>query len=70
MSRKQNADNLTVTKLIEKLSELAEVRPDAEVCFVMPGDSPNDGWTIFEAGMIFDSSSARVLLINDDEVVR
>ena len=36
----------------------------------MPGDSPNDGWTIFEAGMIFDSSSARVLLINDDEVVR
>jgi len=70
MSRKSNAGNLTVTELIKKLSALAEVRPDAEVCFIMPGDSPNDGWTIFEAGMIFDSSSARVLLINDDEVVR
>lgn len=70
MSRKRNADNLTVTKLIEKLSDLAEVRPDAEVCFVMAGDSPNDGWPIYEAGMIFDSSNARVLLVNDDEVVR
>lgn len=70
MSRKQNADNLTVTKLIEKLSDLAEMKPDADVCFVMAGDGPNDGWPIFDAGMIFDSSSARVLLINDDEVVR
>lgn len=70
MSRKRNADNLTVTKLIEKLSELAEVRPDAEVCFVMADDSPNDGWPIYEAGMIFDSSAARVLLVNENEVVR
>lgn len=70
MSRKRNANNLTVSKLIEKLSDLAEVRPDAEVCFVMAGDSPNDGWPIYEAGMIFDSSNARVLLVNDDEVVR
>ena len=70
MSRKQNADYLTVTKLIEKLSDLAEIKPDAEVCFVMAGDSPNDGWPICEAGMIFDSSSARVLLVNDEEVVR
>lgn len=70
MGRKRNTDNLTVTKLIEKLSELAEVRPDAEVCFVMAGDGPNDGWPIYEAGMIFDSSTARVLLVNENEVVR
>lgn len=70
MSRKRNDGNLTVTKLIEKLSDLAEMKPDAEVCFVMAGDGPNDGWPIYEAGMIFDSSSARVLLVNENEVVR
>lgn len=61
---------LTVKMLIAKLSDLAEVRPDAEVCFIMPGDSPNEGWPIFEAGLIFDSSKARVLLINDEEIVQ
>ena len=70
MSRKSNTDRLTVTELIKKLSDLAEVRPDAEVCFIMPGDSPNEGWSIYETGMIFDSNSARVLLVNEDEVVR
>lgn len=70
MSRKQNADNLTVTKLIEKLSDLAEMKPDADVCFVMAGDGPNDGWPTYEAGMIYDSSAARVLLVNENELVR
>lgn len=70
MSRKSNAGNLTVTELIKKLSALAEVRPDADVCFVMAGDGPNDGWPIYEAGMILDSSAARVLLVNEDEVVK
>lgn len=70
MSRKRNDGNLTVTELIKKLSDLAEVRPDAEACFVMAGDGPNDGWPIYEAGMIFDSSAARVLLTNENEVVR
>ena len=70
MGRKSNAGNLTVTELIEKLSALADVKPDAEVCFVMAGDGPNDGWPIYEAGMIFDSSAARVLLVNENEVVR
>ena len=70
MSSKSNTDKLTVTELIEKLSDFADIKPDADVCFVMSGDGPNDGWPIYEAGMIFDSSAARVLLTSDDEVVR
>lgn len=61
---------LTVETLIAKLSDLAQVRPDAEVCFTMNGDGPNEGWQIYEAGLIFDSSKARVLLTNDEEIVQ
>lgn len=61
---------LTVKELIAKLSGLSEIKPDAEVCFIMSGDGPNDGWPIYEAGLIFDSSKARVLLVNDDGIVR
>lgn len=61
---------LTVKALIAKLSDLAEIKPDAEVCFITAGDDPNDGWPIFEAGMIFDSANARVLLVNDDRIVQ
>lgn len=61
---------LTVKALIAKLSELAEIKPDAEVCFIMNGDGPNDGWPIYEAGLIFDSSKARVLLSDDDGIVQ
>lgn len=63
-------DRLTVKALIARLSDLAEIKPDAEVCFIMSGDSPNDGWPIYEAGLIFDTSKARVLLINDEEIVK
>ena len=62
--------NMTVVELIGKLEKLAQVKPEAEVCFVMSGDGPNDGWPICETGLIFDSSNARVLLINDTEIVR
>lgn len=61
---------LTVKTLIDKLSDLAQVRPDAEVCFIMNGDGPNDGWHICEAGLIFDSSKARVLITSDEEIVQ
>ena len=61
---------LTVTALIAKLSDLAEIKPEAEVCFVMNGDGPNDGWPIYEAGMIFDSRQSRVMLSNDEEIVQ
>lgn len=61
---------ITLKALIAKLSDLAEIKPDAEVCFIMSGDSPNDGWPIYEAGLIFDSTKARVLLINDDGIVQ
>ncbi len=67
---KKNISSLTVTELIDKLGALAEVRPKAEVCFVMAGDGPNDGWPIYEVGMIFDSSRARVLIINETEILR
>lgn len=63
-------DRLTVKALIARLSDLAEIKPDAEVCFVMAGDGPNCGWPICGAGLIFDSTKARVLLVNDDGIVR
>lgn len=69
MANKKN-DMLTAKELIARLSDLAEIKPDAEVCFVMPGDCPNEGWPICEAGLIFDSAKARVLLVNDDGIVR
>lgn len=61
---------ITLKALIAKLSDLAEIKPDAEVCFIMSDDGPNDGWPIYEAGLIFDSTKARVLLVNDDGIVR
>lgn len=69
MANKKNG-SLTVKALIAKLSDIAEIKPDAEVCFIMPGDNPNEGWTIYEAGLIFDSSKARVLLVNNEEIVQ
>ena len=69
MANKKN-DMLTAKELIAMLSDLAEIKPDAEVCFVMSGDGPNEGWPICEAGLIFDSAKARVLLVNDDGIVR
>lgn len=70
MSASNKSNTLTVTELIDKLKTLAGVKPKAEVVFVMPGDGPNDGWPIYETGLIYDSSNARVLLINDTEIVR
>ena len=69
MANKKNG-RLTVKALIAKLSDLAEIKPEAEVCFVMNGDGPNDGWPIYEAGMIFDSRQSRVMLSNDEEIVQ
>lgn len=69
MTAKKN-DRLTVKMLIAKLSDLAQVKPDAEVYFITAGDDPNDGWPVYEAGLMFDSSNARVLLANDDRIVQ
>lgn len=67
--KQQKVDSLTVTQLVKKLEEFASLRPNADVHFIASGDGPNDGWRIYEVGIVIDSGGARVLLTNDEKVI-
>lgn len=68
-SKLPKADCLTVTQLVKKLEEFADIRPDADVCFITAGDGVNDGWSVWEVALVIDSGSARVLLANEEKVI-
>lgn len=68
-SKQRKTDCLTVTQLVKKLEEFADMKPDADVCFITDGDGVNDGWPVWEVALVIDSGSARVLLVNDEKVI-
>lgn len=68
-NKQEKAAYLTVSQMTKKLEEFAALRPDADVCFMTSGDTVNEGWAVLEVGMVIDSGSARVLLVNDDKVI-